>query len=266
MQTVMIAILGYCIITVIMILFKRLFVNKKTIIQQSQPIEDVPISIKNNTYSIEQGKDGEERFLSYYGGIIANIKKQKQTPPFHTIYQQYEIKDKYIDFILVGAAGILIVEVKNWNGYILGSDTSPCWVQILDVPKKDKEKLNAYTNGYTQVKEYHKIVSDLFYDYPEYKDKINFCIVFINCEKKEPNSNEVKLKKEFDLGLNINDNSIAVLYKQSQHQTFSTLINFYKNQLTLSNTEINQIECVLEKENENHRKDNIHKYIQQKAP
>lgn len=72
-------------------------------------------------------------------------------------------KTSQIDHVIISIYGIFVVETKNYNGWIFGSEHSKNWTQVIYKTK------NQFLNPIIQNKGHVKALNDLLLDYPNIK-------------------------------------------------------------------------------------------------
>ena len=138
-------------------------------------------------------------------------------------------KTSQIDHIVISDYGIFVIETKNYKGWILGSENSEYWTQVI---YKRKEKLY---NPIRQNLSHIKALKDCLYEFPDidYKSIIVFSTkaeIKVNTTTDVVNSYQLigTIKKYKSLNLTeyekesvfkkINTLNLAKTYDKKQHE------------------------------------------------
>lgn len=132
------------------------------------------------------------RFFGRKGKILKNIYVPKR-----------DGKTSEIDFIYITKKGIIVIESKNYSGWIYGDDVSTYWISLLSNGQKNRFYNPVFQNE-THIKWLRKLLNRAgFSDVPLFS-----LIVFSErCEikKMDISSNDVKVIKRDKMYANIRD-------------------------------------------------------------
>ena len=86
--------------------------------------------------------------------ILKKLKKE-EFEVLHNIMLMKDGKTTQIDHIIVGRTGIFVVETKNYNGWIFGSEHSKVWTQSIYKSKRKFQNPVHQNYGHIKFLEHH---------------------------------------------------------------------------------------------------------------
>lgn len=92
------------------------------------------------------------------GLLLSKLDKEKYVV-VHNVMLRTEKGTTQVDYIVVSTFGLFVIEVKNYNGWILGSEKGHEWTQSI-YGKKHKF-MNPIHQNYGHVKALEKVMSDM---------------------------------------------------------------------------------------------------------
>ncbi len=114
----------------------RYFSSKNDSENEDEPEDENKFS----SQSVKTGKAGESAVSS----VLAAYCRRSGSHYFDNITLPFDDGTTQIDHILVTKKGILVIETKNWSGYIYGKAEDATWTQVLPSGK------NIYQNPIRQ--------------------------------------------------------------------------------------------------------------------
>ena len=132
-------------------------------------------------------RNGSEGFTTFKKTISPILRLLKKEFPSITIYHDLIIKKdngefSQIDLVLVTSEGIIVIEVKDYSGWIYGSGNNTNWTKVLSYGRKKYKFYNPIKQNNNHISELRKTLKQF--------EKIPFfslIVFFGDCELKEIN-------------------------------------------------------------------------------